>query len=56
MFLKQYEVFNLTENEKDKACVDKKAELEVLDQEVTDKQNQLASKTEMIRQLIEGKD
>ena len=37
IFLKQYEVFNMTENEKDKACVDKKIDLDRQDEEVTGK-------------------
>ena len=56
IFLKQYEVFNMTENEKDKAAELKQRDLDEQDKEVTDKQNDLASKTEMIRQLIESKD
>jgi hypothetical protein len=46
----------MTENEKDRRADEKMKELEVMDREVTDKQNDLASKTEMIRQLIDSKD
>ena len=46
----------MTENEKDRRAEEKMKALEILDREVTQKQNDLASKTEMIRQLIESKD
>ena len=41
IFLKQYEVFNMTENDKDKAADQKLKDLEVQDREVTEKQNEL---------------
>lgn len=56
IFLKQYEVFNQTENEKDSAATQKQLLIEQQERDLKENERELASKTEMIKKLIESKD
>ena len=56
IFVKQFDVFNQTENQKVNECVDLHKTLKDQEAELRENEQKLQAKTEMIRSLIEGKD